>query len=85
MLTNDVCFVAADLENFTVFAFYGELPQDPSQNPHDDENTASSASDPEAQHDSEVETEPDNDKEMIELAQRQPSKFQQALRLEVRS
>ncbi len=84
MLTNHVRFVT-DFEKISAFAFNGDLPQVPCE-----QNVPSASipsdSDPEVQNDSNAETEPDsgNDQEMIELAQKQPSKFQEALTLEVR-
>ena len=89
MLTNDVCSVA-DFEKFSAYAFYSELPQDPPcQDPHGDQNALSvsevSDSESEAKNGSTVETELENDQEMLELAQKHLSKFQEALRLKVRS
>jgi len=79
----------SDFEKISVPAFYGELPHGPPPRAHCDQNAPanflSSDSDTEAQNNSNADTEPDDDQEMIELAQNQPSKFQEALRLEVRS
>jgi hypothetical protein len=84
-LTNYVRF--ADFENFSVDAFYGALPQDPPPRIHRDQISPSgflsSDADSDTQRNDNSDTEQDNDQEMIELAQKQPSKFQEALRLEV--
>jgi hypothetical protein len=85
------CLFVADFEKISAFAFYGELPHAPSHDPLNGDENAPSASSPsdsnsEAQNGSNSGTEPDdNDQEMIDLSQRQPSKFQEALNLEVRS
>jgi len=79
----------SDFEKFSVPAFYGKLPHGPLPHAHCDQNAPanflSSDSDTKAQNNSNADTEPDNNQEMIELAQNQPSKFQEALRLKVRS
>lgn len=84
--------VVADFEKFSAYAFYaGESNHifPPNCHPHRDQSapplSPPSDSENEAKSASDAETEPelDNDQEIIELAQRQPSKFQEVLRLEV--
>ncbi len=87
--------VVADFEKLSAYAFYGESNHLFPPNPHHHcDQSAPSLSAPSDSEDevqknaSDTETEPklDNNQEIIELAQRQPSKFQEVLWLvEVRS